>query len=295
MRSTALIDHKTAVAIRAKSATESIGCIGEESSAVPVSGDSIFYAASLTKQFIGVLVAMSVDGGVMTPENSIREFLPELPLLADGITLSHLLHHTSGLPIDSQGRDNAGVVDWLAREVAPEYSRGLAFQYSNVGYICLAVALERAGGNPIAELARTRLFEPLGMMNSSLGGRPAGAIASNSEVPLTIGDGGLWTSVRDLSRWNDAMNTRFFGQNVNDLIESTGTLNDGTSLAYAFGIGVNERMGHKTITHGGRVIGWSGKTVRIPDLGIGVALLTTCDDIPTVSSAGLAIADWLMA
>jgi CubicO group peptidase (beta-lactamase class C family) len=64
---------------------------------VPISPASVFYVGSLSKQFTAMAAALAIQQGRLQLTDSIRKFLPELPAYADGITVQHLIHHTSGL------------------------------------------------------------------------------------------------------------------------------------------------------------------------------------------------------
>jgi CubicO group peptidase (beta-lactamase class C family) len=248
------------------------------------------YGASLTKQFIGVLMAQLVAEKKLDVEHFIREYLQELPTWADKIRIRHLLSHTSGLPISSvltsqlglpsgpdgeRQWDNAMVVSALKAQSEPQRPPGTVYEYSNAGYICLAEIVQKVLQEPIADSAKGRLFEPLGMTDSYLG---HGA----DDTPATIGDGGLWATVDDLMLWNEAMNKRHFGDPVHQLIETPWTLDDGTPLNYAWGLGVSERYGELTFSHGGGWPGRSGNMTRQPAKDLSIVLLTTCSEVESI-------------
>ena len=140
----------------------------------------------------------------------------------------------------------------------------VAFQYSNTGYVCLAEIVRRIGGAALGDLARHRVFGPLGMTGSRLGGPPAARHPGLPAPPGTVGDGGWWTTAADLLRWLRAMNARTLGEEVTRILETPGRLDDGTPLSYAWGVAVSIRAGGVTFTHGGNWPGWSAKTVRQP-------------------------------
>jgi CubicO group peptidase (beta-lactamase class C family) len=76
----------------------------------------------------------------------------------------------------------------------------VVFDHSNVGYVSLAEIVTRIGGVPLDDLARRRIFDPLGMTGSRLGGPPAARHSGLPAPPGTVGDGGWWTTAADLLR-----------------------------------------------------------------------------------------------
>lgn len=95
-------------------------------------------------------------------------------------------------------------------------------------------------------------------------------------APLSLGDGGLWSTADDLLRWNEAMNTDAL--TIAAVLQRPGRLDDGTLLDYAWGVGVRTRAGHRVYRHGG---GWPGLRLllaRVPDLGVGIVIIAPGDD-----------------
>ena len=202
----------------------------------------------------------------------------------------HLIHHTSALPpIDDTytGSGNEGVLESLRKSAGPSRQPGTAYAYSNVGYVCLAEILSRISDHPVANLARSELFTPLDMAASTLSSGLGLNRAGHEPPPTTIGDGGLWTTAEDLHRWNVAMNTAAFGHTVHHRAETPGTLDDGTRLDYAWGVRVIDHQGRRTLSHGGSWPTWSAKTVRQPDQGTSVAILTASEDTQAVTAVAL--------
>ncbi|MEV4808001.1 serine hydrolase domain-containing protein [Nonomuraea sp. NPDC049421] len=182
----------------------------------PVTATTLVYAASLSKQLTAACAALLVKDGVLDVDAPLSRWLPELPAWASEVRLRHLVHHTAGLPDD---RDidadctTAGVLRALARFPSLRRRPGTAYAYSNAGYVCLAVAVERCAGRPLPAFARERLFTPLGMTRTRFwpGPSPApdgpGSVAPVAgPAPLSLGDGGVWTTLTDLLRWGQALN-----------------------------------------------------------------------------------------
>jgi CubicO group peptidase (beta-lactamase class C family) len=254
-------------------------------------GDTVGYAGSLAKQVTAACAALLLRDGALDLDASIAGLLPDLPAWAAEVRIRHLIHHTAGLPTTEvvwgqMVRD--GERDWtsdgalaaLSTLSALDRPPGSAFAYSNVGYVCLARILERVVGEPLAGVARRRLFDPLGMSSTSFWSGPAPsppaarlAPPPGRPAPLSVGDGGMWTTVRDLLRWNDALLEDRLG--ITTTLHSPGTLDDGTPLDYAWGVRVSHESGARTESHGGSWEASTAKLVRLPDLGGGFAALAT--------------------
>lgn len=249
------------------------------------------YAASLAKQITATCAALLVRRNRLDMETTLAEWMPELPDWTRTIRLRHLVHHTAGMPTDEQidamipadgDRTTTAILQALNRLPAPAACPGSQYVYSNAGYVCLAVAVERAAGQPLTAFAHAHVFEPLGMIGSRYwpgpGSKPPGAmpLPKPHPAPLSLGDGGLWTTATDLMRWNQALDADELG--ISELLHTAGTLDNGTALDYAWGLGIRTHAGHRVYRHGG---GWPGiraQLIRIPDQRSGLTVIALTDD-----------------
>ncbi len=248
------------------------------------------YAASVAKQITAACVALLVRDRCLFLDEPAAERLAELPEWASGITIRHLLHHTAGLPssgdvwarMETQGEvdwTNAGVLRALASFAQRPRTPGTLFEYSNSGYICLGEIVARLEGAPLPHVAQERLFAPLGMHNTLLWEGPTTAPADAlvdpageaRPRPLSVGDGGLWTTAEDLARWNQALLTDHL--HIRELTQTSEAMSDGTGDRYGWGIRLGEHRGYRIHSHGGDWPGATAKAVRLPDLGLGLAAL----------------------
>ncbi|CAM3608902.1 serine hydrolase [Occultella aeris] len=257
-----------------------------------------FYAASVTKQVIGLLLARLTVAGAAGVDDPVRRWLPELPDWVEPVRLRHLVHHTSDLPdvtdpTRSVPADNAEVIERLQRwtPVQP-LEPGARYAYNNAGYVLLAEAVGRMSGRPVDELAAAELFRPLALRESRLGG-PAVRIAGVPDPPGTIGDGGLWTSVTDLTNWLDACNRDCFGDRAQRVAETPGGLDAASPSGYAWGVRVSARPYGPIVTHGGSWGAWLAKTVRVPARRIAVAVLSVGGTDQAISDLGTDLAEAL--
>jgi CubicO group peptidase (beta-lactamase class C family) len=219
------------------------------------------------------------------------------------VQVRHLVHHTAGLPttaqllsvldVTSEGAlDNQLVLRGLSQLPQPRDLPGRVFAYSNIGYVLLAEVLRALTRADPAVLARDALLTPLGLTDSSIG--QAVPYSLRHPPPRTIGDGGLWTTASDLLHWLEALNRALLGDQLTDLLQTPGTLDDGTRLDYAWAMTARPASLGVTYTHGGNWAGWTAKTVRNPTAGTALALLTSLDDAQLVSDVATAMHELLL-
>jgi len=170
-----------------------------------------------------------------------------------------------------------GVLAALADTPQLEGEPGSAYAYTSVGYICLASIVERIAGAAFSEFARTHIFEPLGMKSSIFwtgptAAPPTAAVSEpTSPAALSAGDGGLWTTVSDLLRWNAAILNDALG--ITAKMHTPGNLDDGTALDYAWGVRVFRASGVVVQSHGGNYGNATAKLIRLPDTSASFAVL----------------------
>ena len=158
----------------------------------PVTPATHFRLASVSKQFTAAAVLLLAQDGRLRLDDPVRRWLPALPANADGVTLHHLLSHTSGLhdyedimAADFEGQvHDADVVCLLATgapcgdapalvgaataaiPAPPYFPPGTAYRYSNSAYALLALVVEQASGQRYPDFLRERIFTPLGMADT---------------------------------------------------------------------------------------------------------------------------------
>jgi beta-N-acetylhexosaminidase len=157
-----------------------------DSSSPTITADTIFDAASLTKAVVtSTLTAMQVEAGNVSLDSPIARFIPEWnsgPNLdwRKKITIRNLLTHSSGLPAHKDyfltARSDRDIVADICKEPL-EYEPGTKTVYSDLGFILLGEILKRATGKNVDQLARERIFTPLGMSHTMF--NPAKAIAAH--------------------------------------------------------------------------------------------------------------------
>jgi CubicO group peptidase (beta-lactamase class C family) len=267
--------------------------------------------ASLTKQFTSAAILLLTEEGWLSIDDPVRRWLPALPHTADEIVIRHLLSHTSGL-IDYEDLipdgttsplNDADVLGLLEAENRGYFPPGTGYRYSNSGYALLALIVGRASGKDFASFLSERIFQPLGMQNtvafeagmSAVAHRAFGYSASGqswtrtdqSLTSATLGDGGIYSSIDDLAKWDAALyDDRLLRQASLHLAFAPATQTDDPAVQYGFGW----RITGETRWHSGETIGFRNVIVRYLERRFTVIVLTNRNDPPPYPAA-LAIAD----
>ncbi|MFN0181452.1 MAG: serine hydrolase [Gemmatimonadales bacterium] len=271
---------------------------------IAIQPGTAFYIASTSKQFAAASIALAAEMGRINLDDPITRYLPELPPYAERITIRHLVHHTSGIRDylslwGMSGRSFADEIpedvalDLISRQLAADFAAGSKWSYSNSGYFLLGVVIKRATGMSLRDFSQRHMFGPLGMTdthwhddNKLIVPRRAEGYQPNAngyEIVKTsfaaVGDGGLYTTVLDLAKWDDnffgnRLGTR--GQGLIDELTTPGTIQNGTSHGYGFGLFMRTYRGQPVVDHGGSFIGYRAQLMRFPSLRFSVAIL--CND-----------------
>jgi CubicO group peptidase (beta-lactamase class C family) len=245
-------------------------------------GDRL-YAASLSKQVTAAAVAVLVRRGMLDVDAPIGSFLLDLPSWRNQVTSRHLLHHLGGMlePDCMAGPGHWTSLLALQRlQESPDLvtAPGTVYRYSNAGYICLEAIVERVSRQSFGNFVRTELFDPLGLADLDFTAAPDfPQLAGMGDIlPLSLGDGGIWTTSAAFADWLDHQNRDTLG--LEALVLQPGRLSDRTLTDYGWGIGLRELRGHPLLIHGGRWPGATAKAVRCPALGLSVAAFSTSSD-----------------
>ncbi|MHA1637992.1 MAG: serine hydrolase domain-containing protein [Candidatus Thorarchaeota archaeon] len=272
---------------------------------VPVTKETSFYIASVSKQFTAMSVLLLAEQGLVNLDTSIREYLPDLPEYTETITLKHLLHHTSGLReyidlISMKGQFNNLVFDnitmdeiyaLLLQQKDVVSDPGEKYKYNNTGYILLARLVEKVSGKSFADFTQEHIFAPLGMDSAHfiqdpyqlISGYAQGYRDINKEYtrfptrsPL-VGPTGLVCKLDDMLKWDRFLSEGGLGigeWNFLDMLQEPGSLSDGSALEYSYGMLVNEYKGRKRIWHDGSLYGYDASYVKFIDDNLSLIILS---------------------
>lgn len=255
--------------------------------------------ASMTKQFTAASILLLMQDGKLTLDDPLRKWLPNLPEATAPITLRHLLTHTSGL-IDyedvipegtTQQVHDMDVLRLLETQDRLYFAPGSQYRYSNSGYSLLSLVVARASGQDFAMFLRDRVFKPLRMSRSvaleegisSVAMRAYGYSFSDgawkrtdqSLTSAVLGDGGIYSSIDDLARWDTAMaDGKLLKPETWKLAFTPATKTDDREVRYGFGW----RMTGDSFWHSGETMGFRNVIVRFPAQRLTVVVLTNRDE-----------------
>jgi len=269
---------------------------------VPARPGTVYEIGSITKQFTAAAVMQLVEEGRIALDGKITKLVPGLPGAWDGVTVRHLLTHTSGIKSTTSipGFQKNLRKDYPQEEVIKlvadyplQFKPGERWEYSNTGYFVLGMLLEKVGGKAYGELLRERIFAPLGM--SSTRANDLSAVIPNRAAGYTLEKDGLHnadylsmtqpfaagvlvSTVEDLARWDAALQ----GEKVlkaasKQEVFSPARLNDGSATTYGFGWSFGTISGHRVIGHGGGIPGFSSSLARFVDDGVTIIVLMNTD------------------
>jgi len=297
----------------------------------PIDGRTNFRLASVTKQFTAAAVMLLVHDGKLRYEDSLTSLIPGFPAYGHGVTVRHLLNHTSGLPdyedlmapadpsvpVEEAQITDAGVLALLEKQAAGRFAPGTRWSYSNSGYVVLGLIVARVSGRSFPEFLHDRIFVPLGMTDTMahVRGRDevprrayghtkeAGAWRETDQSPTsaTLGDGGVYSSLDDLARWDDALrlHTLLSGSEMRPALEPVSVPEagpvgpDGAPAAYGFGWFLDPWKGRPRMWHYGETIGFRTAIQRFTRDGVTAVVLANRADLDAQALALGAAAPFL--
>ena len=265
----------------------------------PATSQTDYRLASVSKQFTAMAVMLLARDAKIRYDQSVRDFLPELPAATQPVTIRHLLNHTSGLwdyeDLVPESRtaqlDDRDVLALLAPKDSLYFPAGSAYRYSNSGYVLLGLIVERVSGMTFPQFLEARIFRPLGMTatvahvegsdaipHRAYGYSPAVTGFTNTDQSVTsatLGDGGIYTNVDDMVRWDEAL----YGTTLVDaatlaLATTPPSLPGGAPTQYGFGWYVESYRGERRWRHTGETSGFRNAIQRYPARRFTVIVLT---------------------
>ena len=276
-------------------------------------------------------IMLLVRDGKLHYEDSLTDIWPDFPGYGKAITVRSLLTHTSGLPdyedlmeqvekksgprwsVEHQIQDDE-VLALLKQQTAGKFSPGTSWAYSNSGYVVLGMIIAKKSGMSYAEFMERRIFAPVGMKHSvvyvkgknkipnrAFGHSPlqqaAGARAQlfavddQSATSATLGDGGIYSNLEDLSKWDDALqnHTLLSAAEMAPALapvrladgsqphwpkeENEDNLAPGQPVSYGFGWFLNPYQDHTRMWHTGSTEGFRNVIQRFPADGVTIVIL----------------------
>ncbi len=205
---------------------------------VTIHPNTNFRLASFTKQFTAMAIMLLVHDGKLRYDQTLTEIFPDFPAYGKNITIRNLLNHTGGLPdyedlmeaeekirgpLWSPGHQiqDDEVLALLEKETKGKFAPGTSWSYSNSGYVVLGLIVAKASGHPYGDFPRARIFAPLHMDHTIVYQKGKNEVANRafghtkegdalketdqSSTSATLGDGGIYSNLEDLAKWDDAL------------------------------------------------------------------------------------------
>jgi CubicO group peptidase (beta-lactamase class C family) len=277
-----------------------------------------FRLASFTKQFTAACIMLLARDGKLSYDDHLTHFFPEFPAYGNSITVRNLLNHTSGLIdyedlLSKQYPDmppekipqilDAGVLKLLEQQTSVKFPAGTKWEYSNSGYVLLAMIVEKVSGKPFGQFLQERIFTPLRMTNTLAYEKGKNEVphrayghtrkddgwqqTDQSPTSATLGDGGIYSSLDDLAKWDRALRlhtllTKAEMQPALTPVQPTAgpaKSPEGTTVSYGFGWFLDPYQSQRRMSHNGDTIGFLTTIQRFPDDQLTIIILANRTDI----------------
>ena len=286
-------------------------------SSLPIDAHTNFRLASFTKQFTAMGIMLLVHDGELHYEDRTTDIFPEFPAYGRQITIRNLLNHTSGLEDyedlqmkEYEGRpwqaipqiDDEGVLTLLEQQSATKFPPGSKWEYSNGGYVVLSDIVRKVSGQPFRDFMSDRIFIPLNMHNTIVFQYGKNQVANRaygytndsgvwletdqSPTSATLGDGGIYSSVDDLIKWDDALRSHsllsekeFQPAITPAKIPGQASVSDKENECYGFGWFLDIYRGHQRMWHTGGTIGFQTVIERFPNSNLTIIVLSNRTDL----------------
>ncbi|MDZ7757050.1 serine hydrolase [Rhodohalobacter sp.] len=268
-----------------------------------------FYMASVSKHITASAAELLIIRGQLSETDFLSDYVEDWPEWASEVQVQHLFNHTSGLPdiyglMQIGGMDINDVMDLedymevIKKGEELMFEPGSDFSYSNSGYTSLAYLVQEISGMSFPEFVEKEFFEPFGMNATHfhddrtriIPNRAISYQVSNGTVRRSypgnfqgVGGGGLYTTHRDLEKWEQFWYGNLSwegGITEQEAVElkrnlTAPTYADGEVIDYRKGLRVSNRKGLETVRHGGSFYGFKTNFKRYPQTGI--SMITTCN------------------
>lgn len=276
--------------------------------------NSAFNLASVSKQFTAMAVLLLEQEGKLTVADPLSEHIPELANYPD-VTIEHLLHHTSGiadymqLAIKNNADRSLFTTDDLIalfaeQEPALQFEPGSKFRYSNSGYVLLAEIVARASGQSFEAFMQEKVFKPSDMPDTRVFNRLSTSEPTNrvfgfkrkrfnraqrklhdlNNFDGVVGDGGIYSSARDLYQWHKVLLDGKLLPHANyRRAIASGVLSDGSETGYGYGWFLR---GDSAVEHAGGWVGFSSFYYRNLESGKVIVVLDNSTNALRVGAKG---------
>ena len=265
---------------------------------VPTPPRAIYEIGSVTKQFTAAAILLLAEDRKLSLDDELTKFLTDYPTQGHRITIRHLLNHTSGIKGYTELDEfrELMVLKKPKQELVKlfsskpfDFAPGEDLIYNNSAYFLLGMIIEQASGVSYSEFVKSRLFDKVGMKDSSYcserviqKNKVQGYDTANGTLVLKgyldhswpYAAGSLCSSAHDLALWNRALHSgKVLSPASYRELTTPGRLNDGAEIRYAMGLGIVNTAGRRIITHGGGINGFLSHANYYPGEDLTVVVL----------------------
>ena len=286
----------------------------------PATAEMRYSIGSISKQFTATAILLLQEQGKLSLDDKVSKFIPDLTR-AKEITIRQLLSHTTGyqdywpqdyvMPMMLQPVTAQKILDQWARKPL-DFDPGTKWQYSNTNYVIAGVIVEKASGMSLLQFLSERVFTPLGMKSvANIDQEKLGETDPTGYLRYALGPlrpapkegrgwlfaaGELAMPAQDLARWDISLiEGKLLKPSSYREFETEVLLKNGSSTGYGLGVFVGTEAGHRALSHGGEVSGFTSENIVFPDDGVAVAVLTNQDAAGAAGPIAHGIAPLLLA
>ena len=295
-----------------------------------------FRLASVSKQFTAMAVMLLVHDGKLRYDERLTDIFRDFPAYGRAINIRHLLNHTSGLqdyedlmsadgsasPENTPQIKDAGVLALMKQQTSTKFAPGDKWEYSNSGYAVLAMIVEKVSGKAFGQFLQDRIFGPLKMQSTIAYERGRNEILhrayghsrkqdgwqemDQSPTSAVLGDGGIYSSLDDLAKWDEALRRHRLLNDAEMIpaltpvkLEPAGrrrygpagsALFRGKPVEYGFGWFLDSYKGHTRSWHFGETVGFRTAIQRFADERLTIIVLCNRADV-SAEELALKVAD----
>jgi D-alanyl-D-alanine carboxypeptidase len=269
----------------------------------PVTAETVFKIGSVSKQFIATGIMVLVQAGQIGLDDPVGKYIQGAPESWRGITIRHLLTHTSGLVREAPGfepfkvKSDADVIK-SAFGTPLRAAPGEKYQYSNLGYFILAEIIHVVSRQPWTDFLTEKVFAPSEMRttyptntkqpipNRAIGYADNTRYRPAKEWTALRPSGAFLSTVLDLAKWDGVLATdRVLNDASRKAMWTPVTLNSGRTHPYGFGWELNAWEGHPQVHHGGALLGFLAELACFLDRRLTVIVLINLEDADVESIA----------
>lgn len=266
----------------------------------PAEADSSYRAGALTDVFVAVAVLQLAERDALALDDLVTEHLPELPYAEEGVTIAHLLTHTSGIPsygdqfADEAEIDPTRFQEWLAK-MALESVPGECQDYSDTNVLLLGNLVAKLSGKTVPAYLTENVFRPAGMEDTlycftdepalreqaSVTHEFAGGVEDETGIPQPFDALGLCSTAIDLVRFQRGLIERaLLGESGVDRLFTPLALSDGDYALFGYGMNHTPLEDLGCTSFGGSISGSSVHVAYYPELELTIAIAGNADAAP---------------